>query len=182
MSYLSYLSPVAHEISSRRRQICRRVLHGYFHPICRRIASECMMVISSGQCVSVCCVAVSLLWLPLSYLPIEWSTLATDPNTRRVETTTSSSSLLLMLLAETIISRIRWKWSCNGRGEHYGDWCQVWQVLRCTLDILQWPWPRLQCMWDLVQCTWLWVRCAWIQLQCPGIFLQSERIIQRVGL
>ena len=36
------------------------------------------------------------------YLPIEWSTLATDPNTRRVETTTSSSSLLLMLLAETI--------------------------------------------------------------------------------
>ena len=39
---------------------------------------------------------------PLSYLPIEWSTLATDPNTRRVETTTSSSSLLLMLLAETI--------------------------------------------------------------------------------
>ena len=39
---------------------------------------------------------------PLLYLPIEWSTLATDPNTRRVETTTSSSSLLLMLLAETI--------------------------------------------------------------------------------
>ena len=29
---------------------------------CRRIASECMMLISSGQCVSVCCVAVSLLW------------------------------------------------------------------------------------------------------------------------
>ena len=62
MSYLPYLSPVAHEISSQRRQICRRVLHGYFHPICRRIASECMMLISSGQCVSVCCVAVSLLW------------------------------------------------------------------------------------------------------------------------
>ena len=74
---MSYLNPVAHEISSRRRQICRRVLHGYFHPMAtlsyighlfklkvdvvpqddmifsHRIASECMMVITSDQCVSV---------------------------------------------------------------------------------------------------------------------------------
>ena len=34
---------------------------------CRRIASECMTVISSGQCVSVCCVAVSWLWLPIDF-------------------------------------------------------------------------------------------------------------------
>ena len=68
MSYLSYLSPVAHEISSRRRQICRRVLHGYFHPICRRIASECMMVISSGQCVFVVSLFIDsggVLFLPI---------------------------------------------------------------------------------------------------------------------
>ncbi len=30
---MSYLSPVANEISFQRRQICGRVLHGYFHPM-----------------------------------------------------------------------------------------------------------------------------------------------------
>ena len=33
MFYLSYLSSIAHEISSQRRQICKRVLHGYFQPM-----------------------------------------------------------------------------------------------------------------------------------------------------
>ena len=88
MSYLSYLSPVAHEISSKRKQICRRVLHGYFHPMatpsyighlfklevdvvplyfCHRIASECMMMISSDQYVFVMSLFIdsgSMLFLP----------------------------------------------------------------------------------------------------------------------
>ena len=110
------------------------------------------------------------------------STLASDPNTRRVETTSSSSSLLCSCcwprpyIADTVKLKLR--------VDYYGDWCRclVWLEFRCTLDNLQWPWPRLWCVWDLVQCTWVWVRSAWIQLQCPGIFLQSERIIQRVGL
>ena len=62
MSYLYYLNPVAHEISSQRRQIC----------------SECMMVISSGQCVFVVSLFIdsgSVLFLPIvdiRHWPLTW--------------------------------------------------------------------------------------------------------------
>ena len=119
MSYLSYLSPVAHEISSRRRQICRRVLHGYFHPICRRIASECMMVISSGQCVFVVSLFIdsgSVLFLPIvniRHWPLTW-----DMWHR------SSSSWLLMLAVGTAkLTQCAW-------------WLMWWLLSSVTCDLM----------------------------------------------
>ena len=151
MSYLSYLSPVAHEISSRRRQICRRVLHGYFHPICRRIASECMMVISSGQCVFVVSLFIdsgSVLFLPI----VDTGHWPLTRDTWRVETTPQ-----LQLTAADAGCRY---------GETDTVMCVVINVVtgvQCNLcsdvplDILQWPRPHLWCLWDLVQCTRVWV-------------------------
>ena len=109
---------------------------------------------------------LSMVWICVISVNCRHRSLATDPGHVTCWDDTAASAHGCWWW-----QRIRWNWCCNVRGDYYaacvviimvrgdyyGDYCLVWLVFQCTLDILQWPWPRLWCLWDMLQCMWVWV-------------------------
>ena len=125
--------------SSWKVMLCHKMIV-YF---CHRIASECMLVIFSGQCVFVVSLFIdsgSVLFLPIvnnGHRPL-------TRDTWRVETTRQ----LQLTAADT---------GC-GYGETDGAWWLLWWLLSSITCVLVHPrYSPVTVTSSLVQCTWVWV-------------------------